>query len=292
MLLIFLGLMRHRKAAAVAGEMGLTNSSISHALRRLREVFGDPLFLRQPHGLEPTAFAIGIEDRVRAAVASLDDALAGEQEFDPATARAHLRISAPDHALDTLVADLIARAAGSAPGLTWAIRSMGREAAVSGLAGNEIDIALGFFWDLPEALEARPLLTEGYLVAARAEHPLMARELDLDSYAAADHLLVSGDGSMRGIVDRRLEALGRSRRVCLSLPLFLPALTLLGRSDLVATLPERMVRRHGERFGLAFRPPPLEIRSFDVRAVWHRRNARNGLVQWVVDLLGECAQAA
>ena len=56
-LLVFLNLMRFGKATDVATHMGLTQSSISHSIRRLRDSFGDPLFLRKPHGLEPTFVA-------------------------------------------------------------------------------------------------------------------------------------------------------------------------------------------------------------------------------------------
>ena len=286
-LLIFLGLMQQRKAAAVAQDLGLSNSAISHALRRLRDLFGDPLFLRQPHGLEPTAFALGIEPDIRAAVAALDATLAGPATFDPAQSTAHLRLSAPDHALDTLVADLLDACARAAPGITWSVRCLGRSDAMAGLAEGQLDLALGFFWDLPERLMGRHLGREGYLMAARADHPLMQGECTIDAYCAASHLLVAQDGSMRGIVDQRLEAIGRSRRVGLSLPLFLPALSVLRRSDYIATLPARLVLRHAARFGLSHRPVPLEIRPFDMTAVWHRRDEKNPLTLWLLERLAE-----
>ena len=83
LLLVFLGLMHHRKAARVADEMRLTQSTISHALARLRDVFDDPLFLRRPHGLEPTARAEALEPAVRTAVELLDRALGTAAPFDP-----------------------------------------------------------------------------------------------------------------------------------------------------------------------------------------------------------------
>ena len=101
LLLILLGLLRHRRATAVAAELGLTGSSVSHALGRLRDVFGDELFLRRPHGLVPTAFALAIEPEVRAAVEALDGALRGPPAFDPPTAGGRLRIAARDILLAT-----------------------------------------------------------------------------------------------------------------------------------------------------------------------------------------------
>ncbi len=86
LLLVFLGLVRHRKAVDVAGELGLTQSAISQSLRRLRDIFGDDLFLRRPHGLEPTATALALEAPVSAAVETLRGALGAARAFDPATA--------------------------------------------------------------------------------------------------------------------------------------------------------------------------------------------------------------
>ena len=74
-LLVFLNLQRFGKASAVADHMGLTQSSISHSLKRLREAFGDPLFLRNPKGMEPTAVAQALEPQIRQVVETLSSAL-------------------------------------------------------------------------------------------------------------------------------------------------------------------------------------------------------------------------
>jgi len=117
LLLVFLGLLAHRRAVAVAGELGLTQSAVSHALKRLREVFDDPLFLRRPHGLEPTAVALELEDNVRVAVDSLSAALAGPRRFVAAEATQTVRIGAFDGQLATLMPDLVRLVRAAAPGL-------------------------------------------------------------------------------------------------------------------------------------------------------------------------------
>ena len=82
-LLVFLATMRHRKATAVAHEMGLTQPAVSHALKRLRNLYDDPLFLRRAHGLEPTALARELEPKVRRIVRLISETLEGSEEFDP-----------------------------------------------------------------------------------------------------------------------------------------------------------------------------------------------------------------
>ena len=107
LLLVFLGLMRHRKALDVAGELGLTQSAISQALKRLRDIFEDDLFLRRPHGMEPTAVALSLETPVAQAVEALRGALGAARSFDPATASGIVRVSIN-------VAEMISAGRGSA----------------------------------------------------------------------------------------------------------------------------------------------------------------------------------
>ncbi len=96
LLLVFLGLLRHRKGATVADELGLTQSAVSQALKRLRDIFGDDLFLRRPHGMEPTATALALEAPVAQAVEALRGALGAARRFDPARAEGTVRIAALD----------------------------------------------------------------------------------------------------------------------------------------------------------------------------------------------------
>src|ERR1700753_4419677 len=84
LLLIFRELLARRQASAVARQLGLSPSAISHALTRLRDVFGDALFVRRSHGLEPTRRALEIGPRIEALIAAMGEAVAGEAGFDPA----------------------------------------------------------------------------------------------------------------------------------------------------------------------------------------------------------------
>ncbi len=156
MLLVFAGLMRTRKATAVAAEMGLTQSSVSHALGRLRDVFGDPLFLRRPHGLEPTAVATALEGPVRLAIETLADALGGPPPFDPAGFRGVVRLGAFDMEQAVLLPGLIRRAAAEAPGLAVSARGLVRAEALAALAAGGLELALGYFWRLPGDFRAVP----------------------------------------------------------------------------------------------------------------------------------------
>lgn len=288
-LLVFLNLMRDRKAVLVADRMGLTQSSISHALKRLRDTFGDPLFLRKPHGMEPTAVAVRLEPDIRKVVDTLNGALASPEAFDPAQASGLLRIGAYDSEMAVLVPEMVARIQGEAPLLKVGMRSLGRRAALDALDAGEIDLAIGFFWDLPSSFLSRPLYQEGYLTVARKGNPALEGKLDLERFVATRHLVVSPSGDLSGIVDRSLEALGMTRDVVLAVPQFFPALATLACTDLVATLPATLTRQFAGAFGLEFREPPLEIRRFTVSIVRHRRNEKNIKLNWICEIISSGA---
>jgi DNA-binding transcriptional LysR family regulator len=282
-LLVFVGLMRHRKAARVAADLGLTQSAISHALGRLRDVFGDPLFLRRPHGLEPTAVAGALEAPVREAVEALRAALGGAAPYDPMQERGAFRISASDSEQALLLPGLVARMSEEAPQSRLSIRALPRAAAAEALIAGDIDVALGVFWDLPEALIGETLFEEGYAVAGAED--TVAGGLDLDRYVALPHVLVSPSGDLAGIVDEALERLGLRRRVVAVVPQFFAAFAVAAETGALATLPARLCRRHAGRFGLRAADPPIALRRFTVSVVRHRRNERDGRTGWLLSAI-------
>ena len=288
LLLVFLGLLRHRKGATVADDLGLTQSAISQALKRLRDIFGDDLFLRRPHGMEPTATALALEVPVAQAVEALRGALGAARRFDPGSAEGTVRIAALDAEQAVLIPTLTARLGDHAPGLRLSVLPLGRSEAVEALAEGRADLALGFLWEVPDRILRERLYDEGFLVAGRAEVLPDAPWIDLDAYCAADHVLVSPAGELRGIVDRRLELMGRMRRVVLGLPAFLPALGAVAASGALVTLPARLARSFAPGFGLAIAEPPLEIRRFPVSVFWHRRNDADPRSRWLRDQIAKC----
>src|SRR5262245_13230224 len=116
LLLVLDGALRHGKLTRVAKELGLTQPAISHALGRLRDILGDPLFVRHAAGVQPTPRALALAEPVARAIAILRDTLHQGQRFDPANAVREFRIAALDFAVALLTPDFLARFAKMAPG--------------------------------------------------------------------------------------------------------------------------------------------------------------------------------
>jgi DNA-binding transcriptional LysR family regulator len=285
LLLAFAELMRHRKLTVVAERLGLTQSTISHALRRLRDIFDDELFLRHAGGVEPTARAQELEPFVRDILELARKALDRNKAFEAACASGVVRIAMPDHHCALMTRPLIDLFTREAPGLQVSIRPLVRQQALDALAGNEIDLALGHFLKCQEGLSARLLFEDDHVVIARKDHPVIRRKLDLTTFLRVDHMLVTLDGALEGIVDRALVRRGQTRRLVAGVPYFMPALAMVSRTDVIATIPRRHAEAFAADFGLRIFAPPLELPSYRVAVVWHARNAKSGLVQWVVEAL-------
>ncbi|MCY3880053.1 MAG: LysR family transcriptional regulator [Rhodobacteraceae bacterium] len=287
-LLVFLGTMRHRKATTVAREMGLTQPAVSHALKRLRNIYDDPLFLRRAHGLEPTALAHELEPKIRRIVRLISETLEGAEEFDPRSTVADLRIGAFDYELTGIIPRLVSVLRKVSPNISVHAFPLYNIEALDALGQGRIDLSIGYF-DFPAKGEstfvAEELISEHYVLAGRQNHPLLSGDLTLEKIAAADHLLVSPHGPIRNLVDHALHLHGYNRNIQIIVPSLFSALSIVENSDLVVTLPSRVARSNARRFRITHTSLPIEGCSFQLQAVRHVRDATNPLHIWLLEHL-------
>ena len=284
LLMVFEEAMASGKLSAAARRLGLTQSAISHALKRLRDIFGDELFIRTPRGVQPTPRALALRAPLSEALRLIAGAVHPEA-FDPAATDRIFRIAAPD--LETsLFAPLLARPHG---GPRFVFRPLVRREAIEALRAAEVDLALGYSGERAGGCDSAVLFEEDYLVVARAGHPAMTPSLGLNAYAGAGHVLTTPGGTLSGIVDQALAAEGRARRVVVGVPYFLAALATVAATDLIATVPRRLAFLYAASFGLVTAKPPVAIRRFAVRMTWSRRSASDAGLIWLRARLAEAA---
>ena len=287
-LMVFLGCMRHRKATTVAREMGLTQPAVSHALKRLRKLYDDPLFLRRAHGLEPTALARELEPKIRQIVLLISETLFEQDEFDPRNSHLNLKIGAFDYELTTILPDLIADLRMVSPGIGIHTYTLTNRDALDALTDARIDLAIGYF-DFPangsSSFVADALFSERYVVAARKTHPILKEPISVEAFALAEHLLVSPFGPVRNMVDHALQQSGHQRNVQATVPSLFAALSIIEKTDLIVTLPERVAARNAQRFNLRYEPLPVDAGDFSLHAVRHVRDAQSGLHTWLIQQL-------
>lgn len=283
-------LLDERNVTRAAERLALTQPAVSGMLTRLRESFDDPLFVRAQRGMVPTARALELAAPLKQLLGDLESLLQ-PPAFDPATATMTLRIAATDYALSAVVVPFLEALRLQAPGIRVAVLPVDDARLQGQFERGEVDLALVTPESSPGDLHARRLFDEDYVCLLRADHPAARKgRLSLDSFCALDHALVSyAGGAFRGVTDEALAAVGRERRVSLSVSNFLALPEILRRSDLLAVVPRRLTA-HAE--GLVVLDPPLAIPSFTKLLAWHERAHRDPGQRWVRELLFSCTSGS
>ncbi len=287
MLLSFAAVFEARSVTRAAERLNITQQGLSGILARLREVFGDPLFVRDAHGVIPTPRAETLYPRIKVVIDAMQDVIEAEG-FDPFETRAVFSIAAADYALATILPPLIERLSVTAPNLRLAVESLRVETLAVQMRNGQTDLALTVPEFVPDNLHTMPLFSDRYLCAFRKQHPLANKQLTLEAFCNGEHLLVSPNrGEFRGPTDDALERAGHSRRVGLVVPSFLIALSLLESNDLISVLPERLLRTRQN--SLLAVEPPVEIEPFQIVCVWPERLHTDPLNLWFRELLRSAA---
>lgn len=267
--------------------LSLTQPAVSGMLTRLREYFGDPLFVRTSHGMVPTLRASELSGPVKQILTDIAILLKPVQ-FDPMTAELTYTIVATDYALKAVVVPLIAALRQHAPRIRIAVRSVDSERMYQQLSRGEVDLALVTPQTTPDDLHGRALYQEEYICVARCDHPLAAAsEMTLKQFCEQEHVLVSTEGRFMGVTDEAMAELSLTRRVGISVNSFLVIPDILRSTDMIAVVPNRMVTLDSD---LAIIPLPLNVPGFTKSMAWHERTHRDPAHQWIRALCVEITQ--
>jgi len=288
-------LARERNVTKAAERAGVSQSAMSHTLRRLRELFDDPLLVRGRGGMVLTPRAEALAVPLRSGLVSLARTLAEPPAFEPERASRTFRIVSPD-LFDALVLPTLLRRLGrEAPSVDLAVVPMPKRLSDS-LETGDVDLAIypvlldpqPFELDtqVDAELQSRTLFRDSFRCFVRNDHPALAgrRKLTLNAYTRLNHVLVSPGGDGPGVVDRVLDARGLQRRIALRVPHFATALEVIAQSDLVLTAPSSL-SRCSTASTLASRPAPLDIPEHAITMIWHPRFTEDPAHRWLRDVM-------
>jgi len=277
-------LLSERNVTRAAARLSLSQPAVSAQLARLREVFDDPLLLPAQRGMTPTAKALSLLEPLRQALDQVRSVATSHLNFDPATADLTVTIAASDYLQTSVLQPLVLRLRREAPGVRIAVRHMDPAQHAAQMARGDIDLGLMQPVEAAPSLRMRALFHERYVLIARRGHPALAgktiAKLSAKAFAKLEQVIVSpAGGAFSTPVDQALAGLGLKRQVVLSAASFLFVPDIVSRSDLVALVPERLVK--GRAAGLQVLTPPLPIEGFDIAMVWHERNQGHAAQRWL-----------
>lgn len=283
-------LLRTRSVSAAARETHVTQSAMSHALKKLRGLLDDPLLVPAGRALALSPRAVVLAAALPAALDRVAETLSPAPPFDPRTTRRRFRLATLDYFEVAVLDDVVAYLATHAPSAELWIERIS-SASFASLLQGEIDLALVGDASLPRSpgLARTELYRDPFVVMMREGHPLArARRLTLEGYLAYPHAVVTVEGRADGAVDRALEQRGApQRRVLLRIPHFGSAPLAVLASDALCTIASSVGARSAERLPLVLRKPPIELAAPSIVATWPRRLEDDEGARWFRSLFVE-----
>jgi DNA-binding transcriptional LysR family regulator len=295
-LVLFQQLMVERRVSKVAENLGLTQPAVSNTLAKLRRQFGDDLFVRTPTGMMPTPFAEQLAEPIGYALGMIHSGLNQHSRFDPASVRRSVTIGMTDIGEIVFLPALVERLRQEAPGVSLSTVRTTTTNLRDDMEAGKVDLAIGPLPQLKAGFFQRRLFRQRYVCLFRKGHALDRKRLSLADFKAAEHLVIVSAGTGHGKVDELIRRAGVERNVRLTVPHFVSVGHLLRRTDMLATVTERLAESLAEPFDLTFRPHPIELPEVAINVFWHAKVHRSPAHQWLrgvlFDLFGEDKSAS
>ena len=300
-LLVYLdALLRERNVTQAANQLNLSQPAMSNGLRRLRELFNDPLLVRTSEGMTPTERALELEPVVREVLSKIDQAVQPRGDFEAGTAQRVFRIMASDYAESTLFPSVLGKLRTLAPGLTLDIMTPS-DVSFLDVERGKVDMVINRFDSMPQSFHQIHLWDDSFTCVLSPENPVL-KDFTLENYRQANHVWVSKTGMGVGVgvdpsdvqrlgwVDAALNRLGKKRQIRVFTRHYQAAMTLAEQNDLIVTLPTRAAQLKLNNPRVVLREPPLEIPPLELKMAWSPLLQHNPANKWLRKLIVDTAR--
>jgi len=289
LLVVFHALMQEQSVSRAAARLYLGPSAVSMSLRRLRELFGDELFIRSGASMVPSARAGELAPAIAQLLEGAHRLVYRSGAFNPNEVAHVFRLGASETCEAGVVSLLLAELRRLAPLASLVVRSIDATRVAGMLDTGDIELAVGYFRTTPAHQRCETLCHHDFVCLFHARQIGHLPAMTLETYLEHEHVLVSQRGDLTGAVDERLRELGLSRRVVACAARFSALPSWLTRSPLVATLPADIAQEMARTHGLETRPLPFDIEGYDIQMAWHRRLDEDKAAQWFRTLVQRVA---
>ena len=300
-LLVYLdALLRERNVTQAANQLSLSQPAMSNGLRRLRELFDDPLLVRTSDGMTPTERALELEPVVREVLSKIDKAVQPRSDFEPDHAQRVFRIMASDYGEATLFPAVLAKLRDLAPGITLDIMTPS-DVSFLDVERGKVDMVINRFDSMPQSFHQIHLWDDTFSCILNVDHPML-ENFTLDNYLAGDHVWVSKTGMGVGVgvnpddvqrlgwVDLAINKLGKKLQIRVFTRHYQAAMTLAEQNDLIVTLPTRAALLKRDNPRVVLRDPPLDIPPLELKMAWSPLLQHNPANRWLRKLIADTAR--
>ena len=284
LLVAFSALMAHRNVTRAARDLGITQPALSHALTRLRKHYEDPLFFHVKGVMQPSPRAIDIYEPIAEALEQIASTF--HSTWDPASVHRTFHIGLIGYASLFLLPALMLKLRTDAPGIQLLVDHMSAGQVNRLLGGPNLDFVIGVLPNKNPAHLRQSLSLDRFVVIARRTNPDIGGDLTREKYTHLEHVRIPFYAS---IVDKSLQDQGVTRNFSIELENVWGVPFLVSRSNLLATIPERLAFVFREFCQLNVFAVPFNIPNHQVNIVWHRRAHSDPAHTWLRGVLQSTA---
>ena len=285
LLVLFNQLLMDRRVSTTADKLGLSQPAVSNALKRLRTLLKDELFVRTARGMEPTPYALNLVEPMGYALGTLQNALNQRDSFDPATSERTFTMGLTDIGEIYFMPTLIETLSRVAPRIKISTLRHNSGHLSEDMASGNVDIAVGLLPGLTTGFFQRRLFKQRYVCLFRQGHPTAHNPISLAQFKSLAHVGVTSANTGHSEVDEWLTRKGIARHIQLHVPHFVAVGHILQSSDLIATVPERFAQKCAEPFQLETSPLPFKLPDIAINLFWHAKYNREPANMWLRQLM-------
>lgn len=279
---VFDALIRVRNVSRAAHELNMSQSAVSHALKRLRTFFGDPLFLKTGIGMQPTPRALELLPPVLAVMGTVRSELLVREGFDAATAQRVFTFCLTDMGELIFLPRLINRLRREAPHCTLRTMQAPIQHIQEVLESGEADLALGSLHAVPDGLFQQQLFMRSFVTIVNRRNRKIGDSLTTEQFFNMEHIVVSLSGRREDCYDNVIDQLAGERRIYLTTPHFLTVPIIIEENpDLIATVPRELATKFASYKTIKMVETPVSLPPFAIRQHWHPRFQHEAANIWL-----------
>ena len=286
LLQVFNEIYAKKSVSNAALALGLPQPAVSIALAKLREHFGNPLFVRTTDGMVPTPLGAELIEPVRAALNAVSAVVDFSTHFEPSTSKRVFKIAMTDISQLILLPKLWERLRLTAPGVGIDVFPLSSDTPQL-LESGAVDLALGYVPELEAGFYQQRLFSQHFVCMVSQSHPRIQGKLKLKQYLQEDHAAIVSSGAAPKIIDETLHAMGKERRIALRIPHFLGASFVVELTDLLITIPQRLAEVLQGRGAYVIYPVPFVIPTYEVKQHWHERYHHDAASRWLRGVIAD-----
>ena len=282
-----------RSVSRAAIRLGMYQPAVSAALRRLRDLAGDPLLVRSGAGMVPTDAGLRMIEPSASILRAAEVMFSDARGFDPATAKTVFSLAASDYLDPLFLPHLVAQIKSQAPHCRIEMRAQSHESDYRAhLAQGDIDIVIGNWTEPPDDLHMGRLFGDDVVCLVSRGHPAVRRGWDVKSWLEAEHIAPTPTYlGAKGVIDDHLEQLGLQRNIMARCPHFGLIPAMVASSLLVLTTGRQYCERYSEGLPLKILPCPIEFPRMMYYQLWHERSHASNSAKWLRDRVKAVAMA-